>query len=220
MKVQALRRGAAIGIMGGTFDPIHHGHLVAAEAVRARLGLERVVFVPAGRPPHKADREVSDERHRYLMTVMATVTNPLFTVSRMEIDRPGPSYTVDTVRAFRDALGERSRLCFITGFDAVREILTWREPEVFLRLCQVVAVTRPGYSLEEVETLRARLPADQPLEIIEVPALAISSSDIRRRVAADEPIKYLVPESVETYIDKVGLYGRGGTRRADEVVGS
>jgi nicotinate-nucleotide adenylyltransferase len=171
------------------------------------------VFVPAGRPPHKGDREVSDEHHRYLMTVMATVTNPLFTVSRTEIDRPGPSYTVDTVRAFRDALGAHTRLYFITGFDAVREILTWREPDVFLRLCRVVAVTRPGYPLAEIEALRARLRAEagaeDPLEILEVPALAISSSDIRRRVAHGEPIKYLVPESVETYIAKVGLYRPG-----------
>lgn len=222
--MKPLRRGDAIGIMGGTFDPIHHGHLVAAEAVRARLGLERVVFVPAGRPPHKADREVSEERHRYLMTVMATVTNPLFTVSRMEIDRPGPSYTVDTLRAFRDALGERSRLHFITGFDAVREILTWREPEVFLRLCQVVAVTRPGYRVEEVESLRHSLRLDpngpDPLEILEVPALAISSSDIRRRVGAGEPIKYLVPEGVETYIAKMGLYRKGSSHRAEAAVGS
>lgn len=209
--------------MGGTFDPVHHGHLVAAEAVRARLGLGRVVFVPAGRPPHKEDQAVSDERHRYLMTVMATVTNPLFTVSRIEIDRPGPSFTVDTVRAFREALGAQTRLYFITGFDAVREILTWREPEAFLRLCRVVAVTRPGYPMAEVEALRAGLrdKADvvEPLDILEVPALAISSSDIRRRVAAGEPIKYLVPESVETYIEKTGLYRPGGWQDRQDVVG-
>ena len=209
--------------MGGTFDPVHHGHLVAAEAVRARLGLERVVFVPAGRPPHKVDRQVSDEGHRYLMTVMATVTNPLFTVSRIEIDRPGPSFTVDTVRAFREALGPGSPLYFITGFDAVREILTWREPRAFLQLCHLVAVTRPGYPMEEVEALRVRLRAAadvrEPLEILEVPALAISSSDIRRRVAAGEPIKYLVPESVETYIEKTGLYRPGGRSRRERVVG-
>jgi nicotinate-nucleotide adenylyltransferase len=215
--------GSAVGIMGGTFDPVHHGHLVAAEAVRARLGLERVVFVPAGRPPHKEDRLVSDERHRYLMTVMATVTNPLFTVSRIEIDRPGPSYTVDTVQAFRDALGPSSPLYFITGFDAVREILTWREPELFLQLCQLVAVTRPGYRVDEVEALRTRLRREgdiaDPLHILEVPALAISSSDIRRRVAAGEPIKYLVPESVETYIEKTGLYRPEGGAEAQGVVG-
>lgn len=209
--------------MGGTFDPVHHGHLVAAEAVRHRLGLERVVFVPAGRPPHKAGSDVSEERHRYLMTVMATVTNPLFTVSRIEIDRPGPSYTVDTVRAFRDALGPLSSLYFITGFDAVREILTWREPRVFLQICRLVAVTRPGYPVTEVEALRLRLRSEggltEPIEILEVPALAISSSDIRRRVAAGEPIKYLVPESVETYIQKTGLYRRRGTRAEAGVVG-
>lgn len=209
--------------MGGTFDPVHHGHLVAAEAVRARLALGRVVFVPAGRPPHKEDRIVSDERHRYLMTVMATVTNPLFTVSRIEIDRPGPSFTVDTVRAFREALGAQTRLYFITGFDAVREILTWREPEAFLHLCRVVAVTRPGYPMAEVEALRAGLrdkaELAEPLDILEVPALAISSSDIRRRVAAGEPIKYLVPESVETYIEKTGLYRPGGPKDRQGVVG-
>lgn len=221
--MNALRASEAVGIMGGTFDPVHHGHLVAAEAVRAHLGLDRVVFVPAGRPPHKSDSEVTDERHRYLMTVMATVTNPLFTVSRAEIDRPGPSYTVDTIRAFRQVVGERTRLYFITGFDAVREILTWREPDVFLRLCRVVAVTRPGYPLEEVEALQRRLRAEtgtsDPLSILEVPALAISSSDIRRRVAAGEPIKYLVPESVETYIAKMGLYRPGRRDLHEEAVG-
>lgn len=212
------RASQAIGVMGGTFDPIHYGHLVAAEAVRARLDLDRVVFVPAGRPPHKADKPVSDARHRYLMTVMATVTNPNFAVSRIEIDRPGPSYTVDTVRQFRAEAGARARLYFITGLDAVREILTWREPDVFLRLCRLVAVTRPGYAVRSVEALRSRLRAvadEQPLEILEVPALAISSSDVRRRVAASEPIKYLVPESVETYIQKVGLYRSGGADAAD-----
>jgi nicotinate (nicotinamide) nucleotide adenylyltransferase len=144
-------------------------------------------------------------------------------MSRIEIDRPGPSYTVDTVRAFREALGPRSPLYFITGFDAVREILTWREPDVFLQLCRLVAVTRPGYPMAEVEALRAGLrrqaEVEDPLHILEVPALAISSSDIRRRVAAGEPIKYLVPESVETYVEKTGLYRPGGGGEVQGVVG-
>lgn len=205
----------AVGVMGGTFDPIHYGHLVAAEAVRAKLSLSRVVFVPAGHPPHKRDRLVSEGRHRYLMTVMATVANPQFDVSRIEVDRPGPSYTVDTVRSFRETLGPDVELWFITGLDAVREILTWREPEAFVRLCRIAAVTRPGYRVEEIEAVRRQVLAlagghEGHFEVLEVPALAISSSDIRRRVHAGEPIKYLVPESVETYITKIGLYTPAG----------
>jgi nicotinate-nucleotide adenylyltransferase len=203
----------AVGVMGGTFDPIHYGHLVAAEAVRHMLGLQRVVFVPAGHPPHKLDRPVTEGRHRYLMTVMATVTNPHFEVSRVEVDRPGPSYTVDTMRTFRRTLGPEAELWFITGLDAVREILTWHEPKVFLSLCHVAAVTRPGYAIEEAQRVREKMlsllgeghPAPR-FEVFEVPALAISSSDIRRRVREGEPIKYLLPDTVETYIEKMGLY--------------
>lgn len=209
------RFDGAVGVMGGTFDPIHYGHLVAAEAVRAKLGLSRVVFVPAGHPPHKRDRVVSEGRHRYLMTVMATVTNASFDVSRIEVDRPGPSYTVDTIRSFREALGSDVELWFITGLDAVREILTWREPDAFVRMCRIAAVTRPGYHVQEIEAVRRQVLAlgggqEGRFEVLEVPALAISSSDIRRRVRAGEPIKYLVPESVETYVSKIGLYAPAG----------
>lgn len=197
----------AVGLMGGTFDPIHFGHLVAAEAVRDQLNLRQVVFIPAGAPPHKQTRPVSDARHRLLMTVLATVPHPFFDVSRIEIDRPGPSYTADTVTTFRQDLGEDVPLYFITGFDAVREILSWHDHRRFLSMCHVIAVTRPGYRPEEVEELKKRLgPRGPAVQVIEVPALAISSSDIRRRVEAHMSIKYLVPEAVEHYILKSGLY--------------
>jgi nicotinate-nucleotide adenylyltransferase len=203
----------ALGLMGGTFDPIHFGHLVAAEAVRHQLSLDRVIFIPAGSPPHKRGRQVSDAPHRLLMAVLATVTNPYFEVSRIEVDRPGPSYTADTVAHFRAELGEEPELYFITGLDAVREILSWHDHRRFLSLCRVVAVTRPGYRRGELQDLERVLADTQgSLEVIEVPALAISSSDIRRRVEAGAPIKYLVPEAVEHYILKSGLYRSGQAR--------
>jgi nicotinate-nucleotide adenylyltransferase len=202
----------ALGLMGGTFDPIHYGHLVAAEAVRDRLGLSQVVFIPAGSPPHKLGRPVTDGRHRLLMTVLATVPNPYFDVSRIEVDRPGPSYTADTVAQFRRDLGDDAELYFITGLDAVREILSWHDHRRFLSACRVVAVTRPGYAEADLADLRTGLAAGgHAVDVLEVPALAISSSDIRSRVERGMSIRYLVPESVEHYILKSGLY------RHDEV---
>lgn len=188
------------GIMGGTFDPIHYGHLVTAEEVRDYFGLEEVVFVPSARPPHKIGQEVSDPEHRYLMAVLATVTNPYFRVSRVEIERPGPSYSIDTVRYFRSLWGEESEVFFITGADAFAQISSWNNPEELLSLCTFVAASRPGYRLRFEESLRKRI------QVIEVSALAISSSEIRRRVKRGESIKYLLPEAVENYIYKHGLY--------------
>ncbi len=199
--------------MGGTFDPIHFGHLVTAEASRAAFGLEDVVFIPSGNPPHKLERSVSTAEHRYLMTVLATSTNPYFRVSRAEIDRVGPSYTVDTIEGLRRGLGPDTLIYFITGADAVMELMTWNRPQDILVQCELIAATRPGYPPADIQRLRQVIPQVSAARVhtIEVPALAISSSDIRRRVESGEPIKYLVPETVEQYILKSGLYVRAHT---------
>lgn len=188
------------GIMGGTFDPIHYGHLVTAEEVRDYFDLEEVVFVPSARPPHKIGQEISDPEHRYLMAVLATVTNPYFRVSRVEIERPGPSYSIDTVRYFRSVWGEDTEIFFITGADAFAQISHWNNPTELLSICTFVAASRPGYRLCLESSLQGRI------KVIEVSALAISSSEIRRRVKRGESIKYLLPEAVENYIYKNGLY--------------
>lgn len=197
----------AIGVMGGTYDPIHYGHLVAAEGVRAFFHLDQVVFVPAGSPPHKQGRKISSAEARVAMAEMATVTNPKFAVSRIEVDRPGPSFTVDTMRSFRQMYGPETQLFFITGADAALEILTWQDPPALLNLCQVIAATRPGFALEGFKRLGEQLPLTRErIHTLEVPALAISSTDIRQRVKDGLPIKYLVPESVEHFILKHHLY--------------
>lgn len=200
---------ARIGIMGGTFDPIHYGHLVAAEGVCQHFRLDRVYFVPAGVPPHKPGRGVSAPRHRYMMTVLATVSNPRFAVSAVEIEGLLPSHTVDTLKAFR-SLYPPAELHFITGADAILEIMTWKDPKEMLTLAHFVAAARPGYPIGALDSLRGGLPPDlrDRISYIEVPALAISSTDVRSRVAAGRSIKYLVPESVESYIFKEGLYAK------------
>lgn len=189
-----------IGVMGGTFDPIHLGHLVAASEVADRFDLDRVVFVPTGQPWQKSDRSVSPSEDRYLMTVIATAADERFSVSRVDVDRDGPTYTVDTLLDIRADLGEEHDYYFITGADALSEILSWREPEEVLRLARLVGVTRPGHVLEDPGLAPGRV------NLLEIPALAISSSDIRARVARGAPIRYLVTPGVEAYIAKVGLY--------------
>ncbi len=185
--------------MGGTFDPIHHGHLVAASEVQSLFGLDEVVFVPTGRPWQKSEREVSAAEHRYLMTVVATASNPRFTVSRVDIDRPGPTYTIDTLRDLgRQRPG--AELFFITGADALAQILSWKDADELFELAHFIGVTRPGYPLTE-----PGLPADR-VTLQEVPAMAISSTDCRERVAAGEPVWYLVPDGVVQYINKYALY--------------
>ncbi|HEY8452257.1 MAG: nicotinate-nucleotide adenylyltransferase [Micromonosporaceae bacterium] len=193
--------GRRIGVMGGTFDPIHHGHLVAANEVADRFALDEVVFVPAGQPWQKG--EVSPAEDRYLMTVIATASNPRFTVSRVDIDRPGPTYTIDTLRDLRRQYGEAAQLYFITGADALQRILTWKDADELFRLARFVGVTRPGFTLSD-----AHLPADS-VTLVDVPAMAISSSDCRQRVAAGKPIWYLVPDGVVQYILKRHLYVSG-----------
>ena len=191
-----------VGVMGGTFDPIHHGHLVAASEVQASFGLDEVVFVPTGEPWQKADRAISDREDRYLMTVIATASNPRFTVSRVDIDRPGMTYTTDTLRDLRKRLGDAD-LYFITGADALAQILTWRDHEELFELAHFVGCTRPGHSVDD-STLRD-LPSRR-VTLVEIPALAISSTDCRSRVARGEPVWYLVPDGVVQYIAKHRLY--------------
>jgi nicotinate-nucleotide adenylyltransferase len=192
-----------LGVMGGTFDPIHHGHLVAASEVTSRFGLDEVVFVPTGQSWQKDNREVSGAEDRYLMTVIATASNPRFTVSRIDIDRPGPTYTIDTLHDLRAERGDEADLYFITGADALAQILTWRGVGELFDLAHFVGVTRPGHDLAEPPI--DRVPQDR-LTLMEVPALSISSTGCRDRVAAGDPIWYLVPDGIVQYIAKRGLY--------------
>ncbi|AVT40827.1 nicotinic acid mononucleotide adenylyltransferase [Plantactinospora sp. BB1] len=189
-----------IGIMGGTFDPIHHGHLVAASEVADRFELDEVVFVPTGQPWQKADEPVSSAEDRYLMTVIATASNPRFQVSRADIDRGGPTYTVDTLRDLHSEYGPKVQLFFITGADALEKILSWKDLDQMFELAHFIGVTRPGFVLSD-----AHLPADT-VSLVEVPAMAISSTDCRARVAAGGPLWYLVPDGVVQYIAKRRLY--------------
>ena len=193
-----------LGVMGGTFDPLHFGHLVTAEGALATFELDAVVFVPTGQPWMKEGRDVSPAEHRYLMTVIATASNPHFDVSRLEIEREGPTYAIDTLRSLREEHGEATELFFITGADAVLEIFHWKDPEELLGLAHVIAATRPGYDIARFE---AEAPTRHPkISVMSIPALAISSTDIRRRVRDGEPIRYLVPEGVSAYIEKWRLY--------------
>jgi len=188
--------------MGGTFDPIHHGHLVAASEVAHFFSLDEVVFVPTGQPWQKDDREVSESEDRYLMTVIATASNPRFSVSRVDIDRPGPTYTIDTLRELRAARGEAAELYFITGADALSRMMSWQDVTDLFKLAHFVGCTRPGHRLTS-----HGLP-EEGVSLIEVPALSISSTECRERVRAEEPIWYLVPDGVVQYIAKRGLYQR------------
>jgi nicotinate-nucleotide adenylyltransferase len=189
--------------MGGTFDPIHLGHLVAAEEARWQFDLDRVVFVPAGRPWQKPVG-VTPPEDRYRMTVIATASNPAFTVSRLEVDHPGPTYTVDTLRRLRAEQADGTRLFFIIGADAFLQILTWKEPGQVLAQAEFIAATRPGFDLDR---LVSQVPgAAGRVHRMEMPALAISSSDLRARVARGAPIHYLVPDGVARYIHEHGLY--------------
>ncbi|MGQ9461901.1 MAG: nicotinate-nucleotide adenylyltransferase [Candidatus Fervidibacter sp.] len=201
-------RTGRIGIMGGTFDPIHYGHLIAAEEARYKFSLSIVIFVPCGIPPHKKDYEVTAPEHRYAMTLLATASNPYFSVSRVEIDRPGPSYAVDTIKIFRKQFGEDAELFFITGLDAVLEVLTWKNPDELVRLCHFIAVTRPGY---DAQKLQERLPTHylDRISLLAIPGVDISSTMIRERVRKGEPIRYLTPDVVCDYIAKHRLYKDG-----------
>lgn len=188
-----------LGVMGGTFDPVHHGHLVAASEVAAEFALDEVIFVPTGQPSFKQDVEVTAAEHRYLMTVIATASNPRFTVSRVDIDRGGLTYTVDTLR---DLAKQRpdADLFFITGADAIAQILTWKDAPELFAMAHFVGVTRPGHALSV-----DGLPRDR-VSVLEIPALSISSTDVRARARKGKPVWYLVPDGVVQYIGKHGLY--------------
>jgi len=186
--------------MGGTFDPVHHGHLSAASEVATRFALDEVVFVPTGSPWQKSHRDVSPAEDRYLMTVIATASNPRFTVSRTDIERPGPTYTIDTLRELRADRPE-AELFFITGSDALAQILGWHAADELFTLAHFVGVSRPGYEPVDLASF-----PDGAVTLLEVPALAISSSDCRARVASGNPVWYLVPDGVVQYIDKRSLY--------------
>jgi nicotinate-nucleotide adenylyltransferase len=188
-----------LGVMGGTFDPIHHGHLVAASEVQALFHLDEVVFVPTGQPWQKSARKVSPPEHRYLMTVIATASNPRFTVSRVDVDRPGPTFTIDTLRDIQ-AQRPGAEMFFITGADALAEILSWKDADELFQLAHFIGVTRPGHELSD-----KGLPVDK-VTLQEVPAMAISSTDCRERVERGEPVWYLVPDGVVQYINKHRLY--------------
>jgi nicotinate-nucleotide adenylyltransferase len=198
------------GLMGGTFDPIHYGHLVAAEEVYACLGLDKVLFIPAGQPPHKTGEERSPVETRVRLVEMGIASNPHFELSRVDVDRPGPSFSVDMLRVLRKQLGGDHELFFIIGADSLEDFLEWHDPEGIVRQCKLVVVTRPGYGVS-VEHLKSRIPdIESRVEIVPIPLMSISASDLRERVANGLPIKYQVPEAVEGYIYAMGLYrGKG-----------
>ena len=210
----AVSAGQRLGVMGGTFDPIHHGHLVAASEAASFFGLDEVIFVPTGQPWQKEGRHVSAAEDRYLMTVIATASNPRFGVSRVDIDRPGPTYTIDTLRDLGAAAGPQNEMFFITGADALSMMLTWHDVDELFTLAHFVGCTRPGHRLSE-----AGLP-DGKVSLVEIPALAISSSECRARVEADEPIWYLVPDGVVQYIAKRNLYAKASNALAADSGGT
>jgi nicotinate-nucleotide adenylyltransferase len=189
-----------IGVMGGTFDPIHHGHLVAASEVGHFFSLDEVIFVPTGQPWQKDGRKVSAPEDRYLMTVIATASNPRFSVSRVDIDRPGETYTIDTLRDLRAQRGADAEFYFITGADALAKMISWRDADELFTMAQFVGCTRPGHQLTITN-----LPSDR-ISLVEIPALAISSTECRERVRAGQPIWYLVPDGIVQYISKRQLY--------------
>jgi len=206
----SLADSRSVGLLGGTFDPIHYGHLVIAEEVRTALNLAEMVFVPAGAPPHKPGRIVTEAQHRLTMLELAIASNPYFSISLVDLERPGPSYTVETLRLLRQQWGTRTAIYFVIGGDSLEDLLTWYEPAGILKqLRALVAVQRPGYeeAADYRDMLEARLPGiKQRLIIVQAPQLDISATDLRRRVAEGRPIKYQTPEAVEHYIKEYGLY--------------
>lgn len=203
-----------VGIMGGTFNPIHYGHLVTAEEALRQFRLDKVIFIPTGTPPHKTTGILASAEDRYLMTVIATASNKDFLVSRVEIDRKGMSYTIDTLRYLESIFLDKVTMFFITGADAILEILKWKETDEILKLCRFIAATRPGYDIAKIEDLKRKISSELNLTSeeqdyiysMEIPALAISSTDIRRRIREGKPINYLLPEGVCNYLLKYKLY--------------
>ncbi len=199
-----------VGVLGGTFDPVHYGHLVIAEEVYATLQLTEIVFVPAGQPPHKTNIEITSEVHRLEMLELAIVSNPHFTISRVDLDRPGPSYTIDTLQLLRKQWGENTAIYFIIGGDSLEDLLSWHDPSGILeQLTYLVAVRRPGYNESGAyyDRLETHLPGiKQRLLVVDAPQFDISATDLRQRILEGRPIKYQTPESVESYIVQYELY--------------
>lgn len=221
----ALKR---VGVFGGTFDPPHLGHLILAEEIREAFGLAEVHFMPCNEPPHKDREDLTDAKHRFAMVVAATLHNPTFVASPIEVNRPGKSFSIDTVREMHETMGDDTELVFVTGLDAFLEIETWQEYEQFLDLCQVIVVSRPGHGFEDVARLPDWInertvdlrgsegsPADRfPAEgrcifLTDAVHIDISSTEVRRRVAAGSSVRYKVPAEVERYIRANGLYRSG-----------
>ncbi len=204
---ELIAQGSRLGIMGGTFDPIHYGHMVAAETARIEFGLDKVLFIPTGIPPHKENRLITDANLRYEMVEMSIQSNKHFMVSKMEIEREGPTYTVDTLRILA-GLFPGLELHFITGTDALKEMLTWRKHEEIIKLAKIIGVSRPGYDSENlIENIIQMCPiTENRIAQIEIPALAISSTDIRNRVENSKPIRYLLPDEVRLFIKNKALY--------------
>lgn len=197
-----------IGVIGGTFDPIHYGHLAAAEEARVKMDLERVLFVVAGVPPHKLDEEITPVEHRLAIVSLAIASNTHFEISRVDVDRPGPSYTVDTISTLQKRWGQDTEICFIMGLDSLVELPTWHQPKRLIQSCRLVAVSRPGVEIEIAE-LEASVPGiSSRVEIIDMPEMDISSTELQQRVRDGLPIKYQVPEEVERYIMEHELYRR------------
>ena len=195
-----------IGVIGGTFDPIHYGHLAAAEEARVRINLERVLFVVAGVPPHKLNEEVTPVEHRLAMVRLAITSNPYFEISTVDVERPGPSYTVDTISILQERSGQGTEIYFIMGLDSLVELSTWHQPQRLFQLCRLVAPKRPGIQIDAAE-LETSLPGiSSRLQIIDMPEVDISSTELQERVREGLPIKYQVPEEVEKYINDHGLY--------------
>jgi len=210
MALEDIEGSGRVAVMGGTFDPIHHAHLLIAEDVRLRFGLDQVVFMPSGAPPHKPAGEVSPAEDRYLMAVLATSDNPHFVVSRLEIDRPGNSYTIDTVRHLKAKLGERGLVYLIVGADSALEMDTWYEPDSILTEARVIAVSRAGFDLSKLPERLGKARAEQ-VTVVVGPSMTVSSTEIRQRIAAGQSARYMCPRPVLDYIQKRGLYRLGST---------
>ena len=194
------------GLLGGSFDPPHIGHLMPAEQARDQLDLSPVFLVPAGQPPHKLDRAMTPVADRVHMTELAIASNPAFRLSRVDADRPGPHYTIDLVRLVREQLPDDAGLFFLMGFDSLRDLPTWREPARLIRTVQLVALTRPDVPIDW-ESLEASLPGvRERVTLLDMPELEIASNDIRRRVREGRSIRYMVPDAVREYIEEQGLY--------------
>lgn len=201
-----------IGIYGGTFDPIHYGHLIVSEDIREKFKLNKIVFIPAGMPPHKKSLNIADVEHRFNMTDSAVKSNAFFEVSRIEIDREGFTYTVDTLDMLKERYGDNTDLFFIIGADIIFDLLTWKQPKKLFEICNFVAVLRPGYDTQvfekQIEYLRTEHCAK--IHVLEAPMIEISSTLIREKISKSNSIKYLLPEDVESYIYKNKLYIEGG----------